>query len=98
MRLLACPYLIVIDDAQNVGTVANQDVFRVTSTHIIPYSKSMSHLDEKQIRYNTNYLDMIKATLNTPYFYFSYTYDLSHSMQRLHNTNPEFLQVIHYSI
>ena len=93
VRLLACPYLIVIDDAQKVGTIANQDVYKVVSTHIIPYTRSMLHLDEKQIRNNTTYLEMIKMVLNTPYFYFSYTYDLSFTMQRLHNTPPDFLQV-----
>lgn len=31
--------------------------------------------------------------LKTPHMYFSYTYDLTHTLQRLHNTMPEFLQV-----
>jgi hypothetical protein len=65
---------------------------------MIPYTRTMLHLDEKQIRNNTIYLEMIKSVLNTQHFYFSYTYDLSHTMQRLHNTTPEFLQVISFSI
>lgn len=36
---------------------------------------------------------MIEHVLNIPHLYFSYTYDLTHSLQRLHNTMPEFLQV-----
>lgn len=36
---------------------------------------------------------MIEQVLETPYMYFSYTYDLTHSLQRLHNTTPDFLQV-----
>lgn len=95
IQLLACPYLIVVNDAQKIGTIANQDIFKINSTHMIPYSRSMLHLDEKQIRNNTTYLEMIKSVLNTQHFYFSYTYDLSHTMQRLHNTTPEFLQVIY---
>lgn len=35
---------------------------------------------------------MIDHVLNTPYLYFSYTYDLTHTLQRLHNTTPDFLQ------
>ncbi|XP_011495636.1 PREDICTED: phosphatidylinositide phosphatase SAC1 [Ceratosolen solmsi marchali] len=93
IRLLACPYLIVIDDAQKIGTIANQDIFKIVSTHMIPYTRSMLHLDEKQIRNNTTYLEMVKSILNTQHFYFSYTYDLSHTMQRLHNTTPEFVQM-----
>lgn len=34
---------------------------------------------------------MIERVLRTQYFYFSYTYDLTHSLQQLNNTNPEFL-------
>ncbi|XP_016845504.1 phosphatidylinositide phosphatase SAC1 [Nasonia vitripennis] len=93
VRLLACPYLIVIDDAQKVGTLANQDIFKIVSTFIIPYTRSMTHLDEKQIRNNNTYLEMIKSVLSTPHFYFSYAYDLSCTMQRLHNTPPDFLQM-----
>lgn len=39
---------------------------------------------------------MIEHVLNIPHLYFSYTYDLTHSLQRLHNTMPEFLQVSHF--
>ncbi|KAK4884701.1 hypothetical protein RN001_000972 [Aquatica leii] len=34
---------------------------------------------------------MIKQVLATPHLYFSYTYDLSHTMQRLNGTGPDFL-------
>ncbi|XP_046738405.1 phosphatidylinositol-3-phosphatase SAC1 isoform X1 [Diprion similis] len=93
IRLLACRYLIVITDAERVGTIAGHQVFKLVSTEIIPYMRSLLHLNEKQISNNTTYLEMIKSVLNTPHFYFSYTYDLSHTMQRLHNTTPEFLQM-----
>lgn len=93
IKLLSCRYLIVITDAKRIGTIAGQQIFQITATDVIPYSKSDLHLTDKQIENNTTYLEMIKSVLNTPYFYFSYTYDLSHTMQRLHNTTPEFLQV-----
>ncbi|XP_015172365.1 PREDICTED: phosphatidylinositide phosphatase SAC1 isoform X2 [Polistes dominula] len=63
------------------------------SYNVIPYSRSSLHLSEKQVQNNATYLEMVKSVLNTPYFYFSYTYDLSHTTQRLHNTTPEFLQM-----
>lgn len=94
IRLLACRYLIVITDAIDVGTIAGHQIFKLISTEVIPYTKSSLHLSEKQVQNNSIYVEMIKSILNTPYFYFSYTYDLSHTMQKLHNTNPEFLQVI----
>lgn len=93
IKLLACRYLIVITDATEVGTIAGHQIFKIVATDVIPYTKSSLHLSEKQMQSNSTYLEMIKSVLNTPYFYFSYTYDLSHSMQRLHNTIPEYLQV-----
>lgn len=84
----------MITDATEVGTIAGHQIFKLVLTEIIPYSKSSLHLSEKQVQNNTTYIEMIKSVLSTPYFYFSYTYDLSHTMQRLHNTPPEFLQVI----
>ncbi|KAK0077686.1 hypothetical protein PV325_003590 [Microctonus aethiopoides] len=93
IRLLACRYFIVITNAERIGTIASQQIFRIVSTDIIPYSKSDLHLTEKQVENNITYLEMIKSVLNTPYFYFSYTYDISHTMQRLHNTTPQFLQL-----
>lgn len=93
VRLLACRYLIVITDAQMCGTIAGHNIYKISSTEVIPYTRSSLHLTEKQVQNNAIYLEMVKSVLNTPYFYFSYTYDLSHTMQRLHNTIPEFLQV-----
>lgn len=34
---------------------------------------------------------MIKSVLTTDYFYFSYTYDLTRSMQQLNGANPDQL-------
>lgn len=44
------------------------------------------------------YLNMVKQTFDTPYYYFSYTYDLTHSMQRLYNTSTSLLNVRIYFI
>lgn len=42
---------------------------------------------------NETYVSMVNAMLNTPFFYFSYTYDLTHSLQRLSNVNNDFYSV-----
>lgn len=39
------------------------------------------------------YLNMVKQSFNTPNYYFSYTYDLTHSMQRLHGVSTSFSNV-----
>lgn len=42
---------------------------------------------------NEVYLSMLKQVLDTPHYYFSYTYDLTHTLQRLHSMPPEFLRL-----
>lgn len=46
-----------------------------------------------QITYNGIFLSMIQSVLKTPYLYFSYSYDLTHTLQRLQHTSPEFVKV-----
>ena len=36
---------------------------------------------------------MVQSVLQTDGFYFSYTYDLTHTLQRLSRTSPDFLQM-----
>lgn len=43
------------------------------------------------------YLSMVKQTFSTPYFYFSYTYDLTQTMQRLYDTSS-FVNVCDYRL
>lgn len=42
---------------------------------------------------NETYIEMINRVLDTPFFYFSYTYDLSHTLQRLYSIPAEFNEV-----
>ena len=49
-----------------------------------------------QARDNKEYISLTQQALSTPGFYFSHTYDLSHSQQRLHNgmeNSPNFAQL-----
>ena len=36
------------------------------------------------------YVQMLKSVLDADGFYFSYTYDLTHTLQRLENTTSDF--------
>nr|CAD7429291.1 unnamed protein product [Timema monikensis] len=92
IRLILGPYLVVITKKRKVGTINGQAVWQVTEAEIISYNRTILHLTEKQIVENRQYEAMFNTMLNTPYMYFSYSYDLTHSLQRLHNTTPEFLQ------
>lgn len=93
IRLLAGPYLVVITKCSKAGMVNGQDIWKIDETEILPFARTILHLNEEQLAENQVYKAMIEHVLNIPHFYFSYTYDLTHSLQRLHNTMPEFLQI-----
>lgn len=61
-------------------------------TELVPYSRNLLHLNNEKQSDNNVYLSMVQTVLGTPSFYFSYSYDLSHSIQRLHDISPEFWQ------
>lgn len=93
IQLLSGPYLIVIKKREAAGYINNQKIWRLVETDMLPYAKTDLHLTEKQIQDNKSYLSMVQLVLTTPYFYFSTSYDLTHTVQRLYNTSPEFVQM-----
>ncbi|KFD66989.1 hypothetical protein M514_07177 [Trichuris suis] len=88
---IAGPYLIVISESELVGTIYEQKVFRITRTDLFQFSRSTAHLSELQVQDNLVFLEMVKTVLAFESFYYSPTYDLTHTLQRLNNTSPEFL-------
>ncbi|KAI2529227.1 SAC1 like phosphatidylinositide phosphatase, partial [Homo sapiens] len=46
-----------------------------------------------QLQDNKTFLAMLNHVLNVDGFYFSTTYDLTHTLQRLSNTSPEFQEM-----
>lgn len=46
-----------------------------------------------QMQDNKAFLSMINNVLNTDGFYFTTDYDLTHTLQRLSNTSPEFQEM-----
>ncbi|XP_055891837.1 phosphatidylinositol-3-phosphatase SAC1-like isoform X1 [Biomphalaria glabrata] len=90
IRLVAGPYLIVVTEREKVGHILNNVVWKVTKTELLCYKRSLTHLNERQITINKSYLSLMEVMLNTEHFYYSPTFDLSHTVQRLYNTSPEF--------
>ncbi|KAF5274095.1 hypothetical protein FQR65_LT04493 [Abscondita terminalis] len=91
ITLLAGKYLIIVTERNFVGNIAGHVIWCLVGIDLIPYNRGTLHLKPEQLDDNNTYLDMIRQVLATPYFYFSYTYDLSHTMQRLNGTGPDFL-------
>lgn len=93
VHLIAGPYLILITKRIKVGTLNKQTIWRMSDWQVVPYARSTASLTPEQKVYNDKYLAMLQNLLSTPYFYFSYTYDLTHTVQRLYYTAEDFLQM-----
>lgn len=88
INLLAGRYLVIVTQRELVGYIAGHAIWRLAKAELLPYTRSMLHLSPEQASDNNSYLNMVEQILSTSYHYFSYSYDLTHSMQRLHDFGP----------
>ncbi|KAM9307464.1 phosphatidylinositol-3-phosphatase SAC1 [Gastrophryne carolinensis] len=93
MRLVAGMYLIVITRKKKVGDLFNHSIWKATDFDIVSYKKTILHLTDTQLQDNKSFLSMISHVLSIDGFYFSTSYDLTHTLQRLSNTSPEFQEM-----
>ncbi|KAM4689002.1 phosphatidylinositol-3-phosphatase SAC1 [Discoglossus pictus] len=93
VRLVAGMYLVVITRKKKVGDLLNHPVWKATDFDIISYKKTMLHLMDTQLQDNKVFLAMMSHVLSVDGFYFSTSYDLTHTLQRLSNTSPEFQEM-----
>ncbi|KAL7028764.1 hypothetical protein ACKWTF_005985 [Chironomus riparius] len=93
INLISGNHLVVATHRVAVGFVNNQVIWRLAGFDIIQYIPSMLHLNETQKKENETYLAMIRTILDTPYLYFSYSYDITHTLQRLHSMSPDQLSL-----
>jgi hypothetical protein len=90
INLIAGPYLIIATAVSQVGCIFHQPVMKIDASEIIPFFKTTLHITEEQQAFNSQYLSMVKTVLSTEHFYFSSSYDISHTVQRLANFSPDF--------
>jgi hypothetical protein len=76
---------LVVTEKSKVGEVDQHVIWEVKGTDIIPFTKTTIHLNELQVRDNKEYVSLIQHAISMPGFYFSYTYDLTHTVQRIKN-------------
>ncbi|XP_062265341.1 phosphatidylinositol-3-phosphatase SAC1-A isoform X2 [Platichthys flesus] len=93
IRLVAGMYLIVITRKRNVGSLLGHAVWKAVDFDVISYKKTVLHLSEIQSQENKTFLSMINNVLTTDGFYFCTDYDLTHTLQRLANTSPDFQEM-----
>lgn len=65
-----------------VGMLNGAVIWRLAGYDLIPYIPTTTHLTQKQREHNERYLQMLRKTLDTKYFYFSYQGDITHTYQR----------------
>lgn len=91
IKLLAGNHLIVITDKSPIGLDGNSSVATELNEHtiwcatkfaVLPYYGNQSNMSDTEKSVNETYKKMLEQFLNTQYFYFSYTYDLTNTMQR----------------
>nr|CAI5836938.1 unnamed protein product [Callosobruchus analis] len=92
INLIAGSYLVIATQRELVGYIAGHPIWKLAKTELIPYVRSHLHLKPEQQRDNNIYISMVEHVLSTPFFYFSYSYDITHSIQRLHDIQPDFWQ------
>lgn len=83
---------------RQLGRIAGHTVWEVVETDVLPIARTVIHLSEAQTRHEATYVAMLNAVLATPGLYFSYSYDLTHNLQRLYSMPPEsnfFAKPIH---
>ncbi|XP_033950840.1 phosphatidylinositol-3-phosphatase SAC1-A [Pseudochaenichthys georgianus] len=93
IRMVAGMYLIVITRKRNVGSLLGHSVWKAVDFDVISYKKTVLHLSEIQSQENKTFLSMINNVLTTDGFYFCTDYDLTHTLQRLSNTSPDFQEM-----
>jgi len=86
VRFLEGYYIILITKRRKVGVIGHHTIYKIEDTSIIyiPYDTREQHPDEQR------YLKMFQATDLSSNFYFSYSYDLTHSLQ-YNLSDPVFL-------
>ncbi|KAJ8791960.1 hypothetical protein J1605_004185 [Eschrichtius robustus] len=93
IHLVAGNYLLVITKKKKIGEFFNHVIWKAIDFDVLSYKKTMLHLTDIQLQDNKTFLAMINHVLSVDGFYFSTTYDLTHTLQRLSNTSPEFQEM-----
>ncbi|PRP89541.1 hypothetical protein PROFUN_00805 [Planoprotostelium fungivorum] len=81
--LLSGRHLIVITKRNRVGSILGRDIFKIVETRIVTVSVDDTHLREEEKREEKEYLSLLSQFLESSNFYFSYNYDVTHTLQRI---------------
>lgn len=87
-HLLSGPYLALVTESEVAVAVAGLEFRRITKAAIIPLIKSGAPLSEERQADEDRYLELLHAAISSHQFYFSYTHDVTQTLQRLATRAP----------
>ncbi|KAF7258500.1 hypothetical protein EG68_03982 [Paragonimus skrjabini miyazakii] len=90
IRLLSGNHLVVITARERVGELFGNVIWKITKSAIFPFVKSNINLSDVQVQDERVYCQMLETVLDMDGFYYSTTFDITHTQQRLSDTPPEF--------
>ncbi|KAI9317191.1 SacI homology domain-containing protein [Dichotomocladium elegans] len=82
IRLQSGYYMIVITNRDKVGVIRGHDIYRVSSFQILPLARNLNGFSDIQKQDEHKYVSLLESHIQSGGFYFSYTYDLTQSLQR----------------
>eukprot|EP00124_Ichthyophonus_hoferi_P000495 Ihof_evm25s18 gene=Ihof_evmTU25s18 len=82
IHLLGGPYLIVITERKRVAVISDHEIWQLIDVDFIPFSSSLN-LTQEQKEDEEKYISMLTTLLTSGAFYFAYSYNLTHSAQRI---------------
>ena len=88
-HLLSGPYVALVTDSEVAVAASGLEFRKVTKAAIIPLIKSGVPLTEERQADEDRYLELLHLAISSHHFYFSYTHDVTHSLQRLSQLTAE---------
>ncbi|KAI8807696.1 SacI homology domain-containing protein, partial [Cladochytrium replicatum] len=85
VQLNAGDYLIAITNMVRIGKIFGHEVFRMTEYCVYAVPRTTTHLSPDLKTDDATYLSMLDDVLKSECYYFSYTLDLTNSLQRQHS-------------
>jgi len=88
INLPAGKFLIVITKSKRVGNILENTIWKIEETRMIQITSVP--LNQNQSQDHVTFKGMIESVLATPAFYYCYSFDITHTQQRLAHTISSF--------
>ncbi|KAJ1903848.1 Phosphoinositide phosphatase sac1, partial [Tieghemiomyces parasiticus] len=88
VRFLGGYHLVVISGRDKVGSFRGHDIYRIKETKVVAFDPTMSQLSADQKADELIYLASFKSALSNQFMHFSYTFDMTNTLQRQCDLDP----------